>query len=106
MDPLAFLLFGLATWRISSLLVRERGPFGVFIWIRTRAGIQHEEDGTPYLFPDTTIAGILSCVWCVSVWVAMGWLGLWLIAPLLATKIAAVFAISTGAILVDKWLGY
>lgn len=105
MEFLTFTIFALATWRLSSMLVREKGPWNMFVRIRARAGIQHEEDGTPYLFPDTTLAGILSCTWCLSMWVAFGWLGLWLIAPLLATKIAAVFAISAGAILVDRCTG-
>jgi hypothetical protein len=99
------LLFSFAAWRIASLLVREAGPFHVFIWIRERAGIQHEEDGTPYLFPDTFLAGVLSCVLCLSMWVALGWFLFWLAAPGLAIKIAAVFAISTGAILIDRWMG-
>ena len=105
MDLLALVIFGLATWRLSSMLVRERGPWNLFVWIRERAGIGHDDEGHPYMIPDTTITGILSCVWCASMWVALGWLGLWLITPLLATKIAAVFAISTGAILVDRWMG-
>lgn len=104
-DWLQLAVFTLATWRIASMLVREKGPWRMFVWIRSRAGIQHEEDGTPYLFPDTTLAGIFSCVWCASVWVAFGWLVLWLVAPVVAIKIALVFAISTGAILIDKSLG-
>ena len=105
MDILSFAILCMAAWRIASLLVREQGPWRMFVWIRERAGIQHDDKGTPWLIPDNVLAGILSCTWCASVWIGMFWVGFFLISPLLATKIATIFAISTGAILIDKWTG-
>ncbi|RPJ28028.1 MAG: DUF1360 domain-containing protein [Chloroflexi bacterium] len=105
MTFVVFSLFALATWRLSSMLVRERGPWNLFVWVRERAGIGHDEKGLPYMVPDNVLAGILSCTWCASMWVAFGWFLFFLIAPLLATKIATVFAFSAGAILVDRWMG-
>lgn len=105
MDLTTFLLLSLAAWRIASLLVRETGPFNIFVWVRERVGIGHDEHGVPYMVPDNVFAGVLSCVFCASVWVAGGWLLFWLIVPGVAIKIATVFAISTGAILIDRWLG-
>jgi len=53
------IIFGLATWRISSILVNEDGPFDVFFKMRERF-----KEG---LFFDS----LFSCVWCISVWVAI-----------------------------------
>lgn len=60
MDVLRFIVAALATWRITSLLLREKGPFDVFVWFRTIVG------GIRGLEALTT------CHWCLSIWVAMG----------------------------------
>ena len=105
MDFFPFLIFGLASWRVASMFVREKGPFNMFVWIREMVGIQHDENNYPYLFPDNVLADLLSCVWCTSMWAGLFWFLLYLITPLLAIKIATVFAFSTVAIIVDKWVG-
>ena len=105
MEITTLMIFAMATWRLASLLVRERGPWDVFVWIRTLAGIGHDENKIPYMIPDSMLAGILSCVFCSSMWVALGWLIFFLITPLLAERVAVIFAISAGAILIDRWMG-
>lgn len=70
-SPLAELLLravvvGLASWRLASLLVDEEGPGHVFARLRAAVGIP----AGPGELPDSLLAGILSCVWCASVWVA------------------------------------
>lgn len=57
------LILGLATWRLSSLLVNEEGPFYMFTRLRSWAGVYEEGEmrQTALLF---------SCLWCMSVWVA------------------------------------
>ncbi len=76
----------LATWRITSLLIRETGPFYAFVHWRTAVG------RIPGLVALTT------CVWCLSVWVGalvavIGLTDYWLaLIP---------FALSAGAILLD-----
>lgn len=55
-----FIIFSLGTWRISTILVREDGPFDVFFKLRA-------------MFDDKQIELfdlLFSCVWCMSVWVA------------------------------------
>lgn len=99
-----FLLFGMATWRIASLLVAEDGPFYVFRKFRTRVGILHDGNGIPYQFPDGFFPQLLSCVWCTSIWVGFGWTVFFMIFPDLATKIATMFSFSTTAILLDKYI--
>lgn len=69
MNLLELAVYALATWRLSSLLVAERGPWNVFQSVRARAGIGHDESGNINVIPDTFMAGLLSCLWCASVWI-------------------------------------
>jgi hypothetical protein len=100
-----FLIYSLATWRVASLLVQEDGPFRIFRRLRELTGIQHDDDlgGDIYLVPDTFLAGILSCVWCCSIWAAIVWTLLWFLIPDISIWMAIPFGISGGAILMDKW---
>lgn len=70
----------LATWRLTSLLVQEAGPFDVFGKLRATA---------PH-------GGALDCIWCTSVWVAA------LLYMLRWQWLVDILAISAGAILYDK----
>lgn len=56
------IVFGLATWRVSSLITRETGPFRIFERVRTRAGVYEVGE-------ISGLAELFSCVWCMSVWV-------------------------------------
>jgi alkylhydroperoxidase family enzyme len=47
--------------------------------------------------PDSRLADFLTCPWCVSVWVAAGWLALTAAAPRIARPLGAVLAWSTAA---------
>jgi hypothetical protein len=97
-----FLAFCLATWRISSLLTGEDGPGLAFRKLRELAGIEHDDEGNIERVPEKFFAGVLSCIWCCSIWAALGWVVLWLISPKTAHKMAMVFAFSAGAIAVDR----
>ena len=96
-------LFSLATWRLSSLLVRERGPWDVFVRLRAKVGISHDELGKPVEIPDNVLAGILSCTWCASVWIALFWAVFY--PGNVIEKIAVAFAISAVAIGFDRLMG-
>ena len=96
-----FVLLGLATWRVSSLLVHEDGPFLVFRKLRKKVGIQHDENGNIFMIPDGLLPGIFSCVWCASVWLAGGWMIAWVLIPKITVLVAAFFGISAVAILME-----
>ena len=98
------IVYGLAIWRVSSLFVNEKGPWNVFLRLRILAGIQHDDNGTAYGIPDTFLAGVLSCIWCCSVWVGFFWTALWLVSSDTSLKLAVPFAFSALAILIDSWM--
>lgn len=58
------LLAGLGGWRLAFMLTAEDGPLDVFERVRRRAGVPRVGE----LAPKPLIGGILSCVYCCSVW--------------------------------------
>ena len=104
MDITTFTILSLAAWRVSNMFVAEKGPFNLFWKIREWAGVQHNNDGEPFAYPETFLAQLLSCTWCTSVWVGAAWAIAWLLWPVVTLKIAVIFALSAGAILIDNHL--
>lgn len=94
----------LAVWRISSLFTNpdESGPFRVFDWVRYAVGIRY--DAQSEVDEDINeVARAFACLWCFSIYVAIGWAVLYWYAPLWAFWLALPFALSAGAILVNRW---
>jgi hypothetical protein len=102
MTLVAVIILSLATWRISSLLTKEAGPFAVFKRARELTGITHDDNGDIVMIPDRFFAQLLSCVWCTSVWVAIGWVILWVILPQACVYVALPFALSAAAIVLER----
>lgn len=98
MDWFSFVILALVTWRVSSLLVNEDGPFYVFERIRARVGVQnHTVDNQRFL------AQVLSCLWCCSIWVGAFWTLLLFLLPQ-SIWLAIPFALSAGTIFLAKML--
>lgn len=103
-EPQNLIVYGLAVWRISSLFVNEDGPAHIFRRIRELAGITHDDQGVFVIIPETFLAGVLSCVWCCSIWVSFFMTAFWLISPEISLKLAVPFAFSGMAIVIEKWV--
>lgn len=85
-DLLTIILGGIATWRLSHLLINERGFLHIFIFIRHFVGIRYfygskeltlsevianfsDLDGAE-IYTRTHIAELFTCIYCMSVWVS------------------------------------
>lgn len=97
---MTYILLALATWRIASLLVNEEGPFRVFEKLREKVGIHKEE------IRDGFLPGVLSCVWCCSMWVGGIWTLVWFFFPSVVEWLALPFALSAVAIGVERMVGH
>lgn len=90
----------LATYRLSSLLVSERGPYDIFGRLRDWAGVTYDEQSQPT--GDSELAQALACIWCASVWVGGA------VAALqgyrLRNIVIRALAYSTGTIVIDRIL--
>jgi hypothetical protein len=62
------ILLSLAIWRIAVMLVHEHGFLGFAKKLRLMFGVL---EGDPPEDQINAIAGILSCVWCCSMWVSI-----------------------------------
>lgn len=89
------LVKGLAAWRLSYLLINERGPLDIITKFRTAVGIEHDGAGQPVSWPDNHVLG---CMWCTTVWASIG-LGL---LPRQASIVEKVLAVAAIAILVEE----
>jgi hypothetical protein len=88
MTALDFVCLGFATWRLSSLLTRSQGPWQIFERIRARL----DPDG---LRTPGSLGELVTCLWCMSVWVATL---LWL----LPIEVSYVLAASGAAMWLDQ----
>jgi hypothetical protein len=95
------LLLPLATWRVTHLLVYEDGPFDCIAKLRTLAGVRYDQHNMPY--GNNVLAQMLSCIWCLSIWVGLFYAVMLLYAPENVMAILALpFAASALAIFIDN----
>jgi len=97
----AMLIIGCATWRLSHMILFEGGPFDFFIEIREEIGIEHDVDGSPLVYPDSLFGSLFSCLSCMSMWVAIGFIIVLLIFPTLTIVLSMPFAVSAIAVMID-----
>ena len=102
MDILTLATLILTTWRLSSLLVNEGGPWDVFADIRYLSGVRYDQYSIPY--GDGFLAKLFSCVWCISVWVGAGVTLLYFLFPTVMLWLYLPFALSAGAIITETML--
>lgn len=97
---LEFIVLALATWRLTSFLVWEDGPLEVFARTRHLLGVRYDETSQPY--GSNWFAKGVICPACASVWFGT----LWAIAYVFDVWwIALPFALSAGAIVVERIVG-
>lgn len=88
-----------ATWRLAHLIMWEDGPYAILRKARERIGVTHDDDGTPISYQGEA-ANLVSCMYCLSVWVGV-------VMALLAPRwLRTALTCSAGAIVLDKWLGW
>jgi hypothetical protein len=86
----------LLTWRLLSLLVRERGPYDLFGKLRDKVGIGFDEMSQPVARNE--LAQAFLCMWCLSIWV--GWAVALFLAPSEWVIMGLVY--SAGALIVER----
>lgn len=97
---LALLVYGMVTWRITSLLVAENGPLHIFARLRDVLGVSYDEHSR--CVSHNPIAEALCCFKCTSIWIALLVVIAWMYSPDPLIFIARVAALSTIAILIQS----
>jgi hypothetical protein len=92
---LRLLVYALAAYRVTHMLWLENGPYDVFDWLRAKAGIWYSEAVGKRT---ASIGGfwgkLLNCPDCLSVWVAVVAVALWLLQLWVLDVLAAWLAVS------------
>lgn len=102
MTFLNLVVFGLATWRMASLLAEESGPFDVFMKMRKLSGIIHDPDKIVAMIPDNFFAQMISCVWCNSIYIGAFWATMLYFLPEVSPYLAFPLALSAITIICQK----
>lgn len=102
LSTLTMIILALASWRVAAMITTETGPGHIFEKLRIKSGIIHDIDGNVEVIPVRFFAELLSCVWCFSFWSALFWTGFYFLLPHAAVWCALPFALSAGAILIDR----
>ena len=96
-----YLILALATWRISSLLANEAGPYDIFERLRKCAGVYYDDYSNPQ--GKNELAKMLVCGWCSSVWIGAALvMAYWLLSDVVVWLVLPL-ALSTAAIVIDEW---
>lgn len=107
MKKFDFVLLALATWRISNMLVKEDGPSHVFERLRYRLGIRRDQDNPDVTYakdPDSFFATLFLCPWCLSVWIAGLFVGVYFFARRAAKWLSYIPALSAITCMIDATL--
>jgi len=94
------LILGLATWRLSSLLVNEDGPWEIFARMRTMVGIRYNEQSLPYA--TTALSELFTCVFCMSVWMGFLLTAVYWLSSKWTILIMSPFALSAIAVIIER----
>ena len=91
-------------WRISALLVYECGPWDIFRKFRELVGIVHPDgDCEPDGIEGNFLSSLFGCVWCLSLWLAIIAFIFYTIDERITILVLSPFAISAGAIALERW---
>lgn len=94
-------VLGLVTWRLTSMLTKESGPYDIFGRLRDAVGIHYDELSNCVGGP---VSGMLCCFWCTSVWIAVILMTIVGVQVHFSVQhiVALALAISTVAIIITK----
>jgi hypothetical protein len=88
-DPVTLLVGGLAVHRLTRLVTED------VITRRPRWAVQQWAEGTAQRSAHPQIGYLVTCPWCVSIWVAAGWAVFAVAAPTVAAPVGAALAWSS-----------
>lgn len=102
MNILELTVLGLATWRISSLLAHEEGPWDLLEKIRHLVGVKYNQN-SDRIGTNVVSKGVI-CIWCNSIWIGTIFILLHVVVGTdTTTLLATPFALSTLAIIIERY---
>lgn len=99
-SPMDLVLLGLATWRLTSLLIQEDGPWDFLARFRHWLGVRYDERSLPYGL--NTLAALFTCMWCGSVWTGGVLAVAYWVLPSLTLMVCLPLALSAIGLLLNR----
>lgn len=96
-----YLILTLATWRISSLLISEHGPWHIFERLRALVGVQYHPE-TFERIASSMLSEMFTCIWCMSVWVGILLTVAYYLLPQVTIWLMLPLALSTAALAINR----
>ena len=97
------LILALAVFRIAYMFTQpEEGPFDIVIKFRHWIGVRYDERSEAY--GQNEFAKVFTCIYCLSVWLAIIATGLYWYNPVVTTWLAMPFALSAVAMVMKRCL--
>lgn len=109
MKKFHFVVLALAVWRLSTMLVKEDGPWMMLEHLRLKMGLQppqHPAMGRETDPPGQMPGSILNCVWCTSIYIGSFFTLLFAFNRRIALWAATPFALSAVSCMIDRWDGW
>lgn len=97
-----FVILTFAVWRVTALVVHDKGPMGSFVKARDRIGRYYDEHSR--CRGRNIFADAICCTWCSSIWIALGFSFVVYWYQGIATILLMTLALSGSAILVDEYI--
>lgn len=82
--------------------MNEGGPWAILSRFRYWAGVRYDDESRPY--STTTLSGVLSCVWCISIWIGALFAFSYWWNPNMTILLSLPFALSATAVIVEAWV--
>lgn len=99
-SPWALVVVGMATFRVTSLLVREDGPWAIFARLRHAVGVRYSAANVP--MGKNVVAQALTCMWCASVWTGIAFSLAFLTMPEATFLVSLPLAMSTLSVGIER----
>lgn len=100
----SLIIVSLAVWRVANMLADadQSGPGELLDWFRGLVGVKYTDTNVPYWKPGS-LAGLVMCVDCSSVWLGMLGVLAFAVTPMLTIIVSLPFALSAVAMLLETW---
>jgi len=95
-DPFTIALLPLASWRLYRLISEDIGPREILRKIRVKLGVRYSKDYNTWESNPGSLADLITCVWCSSMWVGFIFMGMMFLPK--AAKLVILLPLNISAI--------
>ena len=105
-NPMLFVLLALATFRLSHMIAKEKGPWECFDRLALALGAEVQKDitGRESWKGTTFLSKLVLCPLCLSVWIGIVLAVVFVRAGVIDMLLVAL-AVSGASVMIELWVG-